>query len=116
MPDTPKHSGTIFADITAPISGNINALLHANVYLQCLAHTSSQSSNNAGTQISAYTLVNFRFGLEDKEAGWSLTANLRNAFNRTYYVGGLPVGTIYQINLLVPGDPRTFAVEARLKF
>lgn len=116
VPDTPEFSGTIYADINFPVSKNVNALLHGDVYAQSLTHTSSQSANNAGTDIGGYTLANFRAGLEFSEVGLSITANLKNAFNRTYYVGGLPVGSIYQINLLVPAERRTVSVEARLKF
>ncbi|MEP7348614.1 MAG: TonB-dependent receptor plug domain-containing protein [Sphingorhabdus sp.] len=116
VPDTPKYSGTVFADVKMPIGDSMVLALHGDVYAQSLTHTSSQSTNNAGTDISGYALANFRLGVEEITGGWSLTANVKNAFNRRYFVGGLPVGAIYQINLLVPGEPRTFALEARLNF
>jgi iron complex outermembrane receptor protein len=52
----------------------------------------------------------------DEDGGWSLTANVKNAFNKVYYTGGFALGEIYQINTLVPGDRRTFTVELRYKF
>ena len=66
--------------------------------------------------LPGYKLVNFRLGIEDSKAGWSLSANLKNAFNRTYYVGGEALGQLFQINMANPGDRRTISVEARYKF
>ena len=116
VPDTPKHSGTVFADITAPVSGNIEVNLHGDLYAQTKTFTSPQSINNAGTVLPGYALANFRLGLGDPDAGWSLNANVKNAFDRTYFIGTLPTGAIYQVNVAVPGDRRTFTVEARFKF
>ena len=116
VPDTPETSGTIFGDIEVPVSGGVSALLHGDVYHQSRNFTAPRSSNNAGSVIPKYTLVNLRAGLGDKDVGWSLTANLKNVFDKTYFVGGLPTGEIFQINTLIPGEPRTFTVEARFKF
>ena len=116
VPDTPKISGTAYADVTVPVSGDISVVAHGDVYGQEKSFTTPRSVNSFGTTISGYMLANFRLGLQDDRAGWSLTGNLKNAFNRVYYAGGIPTGEIYQINLLVPGEPRTFTVEARLKF
>jgi iron complex outermembrane recepter protein len=116
VPDTPETSGTLFADVTVPVSGNVSGLLHGDVYFQSKTFNSPRSANNFGTVINGYALANFRVGVEDKTVGWSLTANLKNAFNRVYYSGGIPTGEIYQINVLTPAEPRTFTVEARFKF
>jgi iron complex outermembrane recepter protein len=116
VPDAPRFSGSVFGDVTVPISDAISVLLHGDAYRQSRSFTSPRSGNSDGTVIPTYTLVNFRVGLEDEKAGWSLTANLKNAFKQRYYVGGVATGEIYQINLLVPGDPRTVTVEARFKF
>jgi len=116
VPDTPKVSGSLYADITVPVSGELSGILHGDVYHQTKTFTTPRSQNDAGAVIGAYTLANFRVGIEDDKVGWSLTANVKNAFNQTYYVGGLATGEIFQINTLIPGEPRTFTVEARLRF
>lgn len=116
VPDTPKFSGTLFADVTVPVADDINAILHGDIYHQSSTSTTPQSQNSAGTTISGYSLAAFRVGVESESRGWSLTANLKNAFNKTHYVGGIPTGNIYQINILIPGERRTFNVEARIKF
>jgi iron complex outermembrane recepter protein len=115
-PDTPKTSGTFYADVTVPLSGSISGLLHGDVYAQSKTFNSPRSANNFGTVIGGYAIANFRVGVEDKEVGWSLTANVKNAFKKVYYSGGIPTGEIYQINVLTPAEPRTFTVEARFKF
>lgn len=116
VPDTPKWTGIAFADINLPVSRSVSAVLHGDVYAQTRAFISPRSQNNAGTIVKGYAVANFRVGVEDDDRGWSLMANLKNAFDRTYFVGGLPAGEIYQINVLIPGEPRTFTVEARINF
>jgi iron complex outermembrane receptor protein len=63
--------------------------------------------------------VNFRLGLDGSlsgSQGWSLSANIKNAFNRVYYVGGIGFTSLLSMNTVVPGPPRTFLVEARYNF
>jgi iron complex outermembrane receptor protein len=116
VPDSPKFSGTLFADMSIPVGGHYAVSLHGDVYNQAESFVSPQSINNVGTKIDSYTLANFRVGFEDAGAKWSITANLKNAFDKVYYVGAIPTGQIYQINIAVPGDPRTVTLEARFKF
>lgn len=116
VPDTPKIATAAFADVTVPVTGNLSASVHGDVYYQSSNTISPRSINNAGTQLGSYTLANFRVGVQDDTAGWSLTANLKNAFDKVYYAGGLQIGEISQINTLIPGDPRTYTLELRFKF
>jgi iron complex outermembrane recepter protein len=114
VPDTPRWSDSVFAEVTVPVWQSYRVTLHADAFNQTETFTTPRSANNDGTRMPGYTLANFRIGLEDSR--WSLTGNVKNAFNRVYFVGGLPTGEIYQINTLIPGEPRTFTVEARVKF
>jgi iron complex outermembrane recepter protein len=116
VPDSPKFSGTLFADVSIPVGGHYAVSLYGDVYNQDESFVSPQSFNNVGTTIDSFSLANFRVGFEDAAAKWSITANLKNAFNKVYYVGSIPTGQIYQINIAVPGDPRTVTLEARFKF
>ncbi|MBB5684817.1 TonB-dependent receptor [Sphingobium boeckii] len=116
VPDTPRKSGVFYADVEIPVKADLSILLHGDVYAQDNTFTSPTSANNFGTDIPGYALANFHVGLEDSKTGWSLTANLKNAFNRLYYTGGVNAGQIFQANIRNPGDPRTFTVEARIKF
>jgi iron complex outermembrane receptor protein len=115
-PDTPKWTGTAYAEVTIPVSGTIAVTARSDVYAQTKTSFTSTGNSNPGSELPGYTLVNFRAGFEDTTTGWSLTANLKNAFKRTYYVGGIALGELFQTNTAVPGAPRTFLVEARYKF
>jgi iron complex outermembrane recepter protein len=116
VPDTPRASGTIFADVTVPVTDGIEMSLHGDAYYQAVSFTGPRSANNVGTTMPKYTIANFRVGLANTAAGWSLTGNLKNAFNKLHYVGGVNSGEIFQINTLVPGEVRTWTLEARFKF
>lgn len=115
-PDTPKWSGGVFGEIAVPVRDSITASLRSDLYSQSYFWFSSTGNNNPGARINGYTLVNFRLGVEDNKAGWSISANLKNAFNRVYYVGGIATGELFQFNTVVPGSPRTYMAEVRYKF
>ena len=115
-PDSPKWSGGIYNEIEVPINGSVTASLRSDLYSQSLFWFSSTGNNNAGAHINGYTLVNFRLGIQDTNAGWSVSGLIKNAFNRTYYVGGIATGELFQFNTVVPGAPRTFMAELRYKF
>lgn len=115
-PDTPEWSGNVYGDVNVPLSSTITGNFHADAYSQSLFWFSSTGNNNPGAHINGYTLVNFRVGLEDTKTGLSVAAHLKNAFNRVYYVGGIATGELFQFNTVVPGAPRTFMAEVKLKF
>jgi iron complex outermembrane receptor protein len=116
VPDTPKLSGTIYGDITIPLTNYFAGTVHADVYHQLSATISPSSSNSAGTTLPAYTTADFGMGIESDKGRWSITANLKNAFNKVYYIGGIPTGEILQLNTLIPGQPRTFTIQGRVRF
>jgi iron complex outermembrane receptor protein len=116
VPDTPETSGTLFADLSFPLGAAYSLSLRGDVYGQSETVTTPRSQNRQGTVVPSYTIANLRLALENKDAGWSLAALVRNVTDKVYYTGGLPTGEIYQINVLVPGEPRTFSIEARYTF
>ncbi len=115
-PDTPEWSGSVFGEIEVPVNDSVSATFRSDVYSQSFFWFASTGNRSPGARIDGYTLVNFRVGVEDSNAGWSLSASLKNAFNRVYYVGGIATGELFQFNTVVPGTPRTFMAEARYKF
>lgn len=116
-PDLPKISGTAFAEVSVPISSDITAKFRGDVYGQAKTYFSSaQAALNPGAVFPGYALADFRIAIEDKKSGLSLSANLKNAFNRVYYVGGLPFESVFALNAVVPGSPRTFLVQADFRF
>lgn len=116
-PDTPKWSGSVYAELTIPISGDWKATIRGDGVMQSgTVFSSTQSTLNPGARIPGYAMADFRVGLENGRDGWSLSANLKNAFNRTYYVGGLSFESVFTLDALVPGEPRTFFVQLRKTF
>jgi len=116
VPDTPKTSATVFADLSFPIGAAYSLSLRGDLYTQGKTVTTPRSRNSLGTSVPSYSIANLRVAVENNDTGWSLAAVVRNVGDKVYYTGGLPTGEIYQINVLVPGEPRTVAVEARFKF
>jgi iron complex outermembrane receptor protein len=115
VPDAPKFAGSIYGDVTVPVSDDLVATVHGDVYHQTSTTISTQSSNGEGTNLPAYTIADFRVGIESKSRGWSVSANVKNAFNEVYYTGGIPLGVL-EFNTLLPAQPRTYSITARIKF
>jgi len=117
-PDTPKWSGALYADVTVPLNEAWDINLHGDVYRQTSNYYSSTGrSLNPNTLIPSYTLANFRVGLEESSGrGWSFSALVKNAFNKTYYTGGIGFASLFALNIVIPGEPRTFLLEARYRF
>lgn len=116
-PDTPKWSGLLYADISTDIRPGLKASLHGDVYGQTSTYFASTAATlNPGAQLPKYAIANFRVGLDQEEQGWSLAVNLKNAFNKIYYTGGVGFSSLLGVNTALPGDPRTVLVEAKYKF
>ena len=117
FPDLPEYSGTVYAEAKAPIAGDLQASLRGDIYGQTKTFFSSSArALNPGARIPGYTLVNARAALENEQVGWSVSALVKNLFDKVYYVGGLPFESVFALNTAVPGEPRTFLVEARFDF
>lgn len=115
-PDTPKYSGALFAEVAVPLTDSLKGTIRGDGYKQSSFYFSSTGNTlNPGTRIPGYTLANFRVGIES-QSGWSLAGVLKNAFNKTYYTGGVGFASLLALNTVIPGDPRTWLVEARYKF
>jgi iron complex outermembrane receptor protein len=116
VPDTPKWSGTFFGECAIPVADRFTATLRGETYSQTGTFYSSTGNLNPGARFAGYTLANFRLGLADSQSGWSLSANLKNAFNKVYYVGGTGIAQLLDYNTALPGAPRTYTVQLTYKF
>lgn len=116
-PDQPEWSGSVYADITFPVTDGIQGSFRADVYSQTSSYFSSTADTlNPGSKIDGYSITNFRLALENEDAGWTVAAYLKNAFDETYYVGGIGFASLFAVNTVIPGAPRTYMVEARYSF
>ena len=117
VPDTPKRSGVVFAEVSGSVIEQTRLSFRVEGYGQSPSSFSSTANfANPGATVPGYGLVNARLALDSQNSGWSVAAVGKNLANKTYYVGGIGFGSLFTYNLAVPGLPRTFAVEARYKF
>jgi iron complex outermembrane receptor protein len=118
--DAPRWSGSVFAELALPLlppdMGELS--LRGDVYGQSKFYFSNLNNTvNPGSEIPGYDLANFRLNWSNI-AGSRFGAALfvKNAFNKLYYTGGLPVGSAFGVNTAVPGLPRFYGFELRAKF
>jgi iron complex outermembrane recepter protein len=115
-PDTPKWSGSVYSEASYPLNSKLELTLRGDVFGQARDWFSGTGNIDPSARLPQYYVTNFRLGLENSAAGWTLAANLKNAFNRVYYIGGEALGSLFQVNTATPGEPRTYTVEARYSF
>jgi iron complex outermembrane recepter protein len=116
-PDAPTWSGSVYADVQIPVSAQLRVDLRGEQYAQTSTWFSSTGATlNPGSQIPGYGIANFRIGLENPGAGWDVSFNIKNAFDHTYYVGGIGFASLFAVNTAIPGAPRTYYVEGKYRF
>jgi iron complex outermembrane receptor protein len=115
-PDTPNWTGSVFGEATYPIRDSLALSFRTDVYGETSDWFTGTGNLDPGARLPSYVLTNFRLALDNKAAGWTLSANLKNAFNRVYYIGGEALGTLFQTDTATPGEPRIVTVEARYNF
>jgi iron complex outermembrane receptor protein len=116
-PDTPKWSGVFYADAEIPVTDRLDFNLRGDIYAQTGNYFSSTGNSlTVGSRLPGYEVVGLRAGIQDETAGWSLAGIVRNVFDKTYYTGGIGFANLFALNIAVPGEPRTFLIEAKFRF
>jgi iron complex outermembrane receptor protein len=117
--DTPRWSGSAFAQLTLPAPDPWGPMsVRADIYYQTNQTFSSLEASIApGTTLPAYALLNLRYDWREMMGTHvSLGVFAKNVLNRQYYLGGQALGPDVGFNEAVPGAPRTFGVELNYKF
>jgi iron complex outermembrane recepter protein len=118
-PDAPKVSGSLYADLTLPVSEKLG---RAHFRADSFSQSSSFFSNNnnsitPGTKVKGYTTVALRLGLEDIGGSrFSASVYAKNVLNHVYYQAGYVEGNSGGFNTVIVGEPRTVAGEVSFKF
>lgn len=116
-PDTPEWSGSVFAEARMTVFDRLTASIFGSYYSQSKTYIGSTVGTlTPGGFIPSYELANFRVAIEDESAGWTLSVNLKNAFDETYYTGGIVANNIVGYNTETPGDRRRVTVDLRYDF
>ena len=119
FPDTPRNSGSIFAQISAPLAGDTGKLsLRGDLYAQSsFFYSSVNNTINPGSELPGYSVANFRLDWSNiAGSNFGAAFFIKNAFDETYYTGGLALGSVLGLNTAIPGRPRTFGGELSVKF
>ena len=119
-PDTPRWSGSAFAQVSYPMPNPWfgTFAFRTDVFAQSAFFFGSLNNTvEPGTKIPGYGLTNFRVAFENiANRPLTVAFYLKNAFNKVYWVGGIPTSGVYSTNAAVAGDPRTWYFELTYKF
>lgn len=116
--DSPKWSGTLFAEVTHDAGERTGTFsLRGDLYFQSKNFFANLGNLMPGSDIAAYQTVSAR-ATWDKMfgSGASLSIYGRNLNNAKYYTGGNPTGLSAGFMTAFPGFPRTYGVEAKVEF
>jgi iron complex outermembrane recepter protein len=115
--DVPRHSGNIYARWKLPVPDKFGAwAIRAESYSRSAMYFSNVDNVDPGTRLSPYTTLNGRLEWTHPTAPLSAALYVKNATDRIYFTGGLPVGSQSGNNLALVGDPRTYGLEATWRY
>jgi iron complex outermembrane receptor protein len=117
--DTARVSGTVFAQAHLPAPASLGAMtLRGEVYAQTYQYFSNlDNTSNPGSRLPGYGILNFRYAWQNVAGSRvGLAAFVKNATDRPYFVGGLPLGSAFGLNGAMPGEPRTYGLELNYRF
>lgn len=117
--DTPKASGSAYAQIDFPTPDNVGEInLRAEVYSQGAQYFSNAAGSIApGTRLPGYTLLNGRLNWNGV-MGSQVSAALfgKNLTKEEYFVGGMTLAAALGHNAAAVGEPRTYGLELSVRF
>ncbi len=117
--DTPRYTGTVFAEISHRLIGGAGTIiLRGDIYGQSKMHFSNVGATIApNTTIAGYGVANVRLSWSEV-AGSRVTAAVfvRNLANKAYYTGGNADGPASGFNTVTIGQRRMIGGEVRLAF
>lgn len=117
--DTPKTSGTAWAEVRVPMASAAGeVLVRGEVYAQSGQYFSNAAATVAPrTRLPGYALVNGRISWNDiMGTGLSAAIYGENLLDKEYFVGGMQLAVALGHNGAVVGKPRTYGVELSFKF
>ena len=118
-PDTPKWTGSVFAEIAVPVPAEWgDVTFRVDTYAQTKNYFSSTAATiSPGSELPGYSLTNLRLSWNNiAKSRFSAALFATDVFDKTYYQGGLGLASIVGINEAIPGRPRTFGGEVSFKF
>jgi iron complex outermembrane recepter protein len=115
----PKWSNSLYGVASYDLPNKEGTLsLRGDIYAQSKYYISNfDSTSNPDSGIDGYGVVNMRLSwAQIFNTRLSASLEVRNLFDKQYYVGGLAEGSDLGVNSFVPGRPRWFVGELRYNF
>lgn len=117
--DTPKASGTLWAELALPLDETAGHLsVRGEVYAQDAQYFSNAANTIAPrTRLPGYALVNGRISwteISGSQVSAALFAD--NLLDKAYFAGGMQLAVALGHNGAVVGKPRTYGAELSFKF
>ncbi|MCG2840634.1 TonB-dependent receptor [Sandaracinobacter sp. RS1-74] len=112
LPFAPRHSGSLAAQYTVPVSGALELFLRGEMNMRSRIYF---GPDNAFSQ-NGVTLLNARAGVHDRNAGWGIYGWVRNLADRDYAVARSRGALVPGQTIQSLGAPRTLGVELTFDF
>ena len=118
-PDTPRYSGSLYAQVTLPVPERWGGMtIRADTFAQSSTYFASNSGSiDPNVRLPGYSVFNLRYdwaGIFGSNT--SLGLYVKNVFNRFYYQSGYVEGASGGFNSAIPAEPRTFVAEVTYNF
>lgn len=118
-PDSPKISGSLYADVTLPVPETMGTVhLRADSFSQ--SHSFFSNTNDTitpDTRIKGYTTLALRLNWDDMFGSrFSSAVFAKNVTDKLYYASGYVEGGSGGFNTVIVGEPRTIGGEISVKF
>lgn len=118
-PDSPKWSGSVFANVELPVPVNLGKVsLRADYYRQTRTFFSNTNGTSTpGTRLDGYSTLAMRLSWKEiMQSRVSAAVYVRNLTDELYHVSGYALGASAGVNTWYPGEPQTFGAELSVKF
>jgi outer membrane receptor protein involved in Fe transport len=116
IPYVPRFTGGISAQYTLPITSFLNGMGRVDESYVSSSNSEFNNSNHLDTKLPAYSMTNFRVGVEGPQKDWGVYAYVNNAFNKNAIVFSAASAISLRQNLVTSQPPRTFGLNFRKSF
>jgi iron complex outermembrane receptor protein len=111
LPGVSKFAWSLVADLSQPLSRDLEGYVHADYLHRSSFNTST--TNSVYSNVPAYGLLDGRIGIRTADSKYDLSIWAKNLTNKNYYISR--TASNYGLITAAVGDPRTYGVTLRAK-
>ncbi len=116
IPYVPRFTGGISAQYTLPLTAFLNGMARVDESYVGSSFSEFNNSNHFDTKLPAYSMTNFRVGVEGPQKDWGVYAYINNAFDKNAIVFSAASAISLGQNLVTSQPPRTYGLNFRKSF